>query len=38
VILTRREIAAPDPRPEPRRRRGITFVPGRGGRLVAQPL
>ncbi len=38
VILTRRELAAPDPRPEPRRRRGITFVPGRGGRLVVQPL
>src|SRR4051794_2239264 len=38
VILARRELAGPDPRPEPRRRRGITFVPGRGGLLTAQPL
>ena len=38
VILTSRALTAPDPRPEPRRRRGITFVPGRGGQLLAQPL
>jgi cytochrome P450 family 135 len=38
VMLTRCELTAPDPRPEPRRRRGITFVPGRGGQLVAQPV
>jgi cytochrome P450 len=38
VILTSRALTAPDPRPEPRRRRGITFVPGRGGRIVVQPV
>jgi len=38
VILARQELRAPDPRPEARRRRGITFVPARGARIVAQPL
>jgi len=37
MILARRELAAPDPRPEARHRRGITFVPGRGSRVVAGP-
>jgi cytochrome P450 len=39
VVLARTELRAPDPRPEMRRRRGITFVPGRGARaVVAQPV
>jgi len=38
VVLARRALSAPDPRPERYRRRGITFVPGRGSRVVAQPL
>ena len=38
VVLARRRLAAPDPRPERYRRRGITFVPGRGARVTAQPL
>jgi len=38
VILARQELHAPDPRPEARRRRGITFVPGRGARILAQPV
>jgi cytochrome P450 family 135 len=31
AMLSRRVLRAADPRPETRRRRGITFVPGRGG-------
>ena len=38
VVLARRELRAADPRPERRRRRGITFVPARGARVIAQPL
>jgi cytochrome P450 len=38
VVLARRALQAADPRPERYRRRGITFVPGRGARVVAQPL
>ena len=38
VVLARRALSTPDPRPERYRRRGITFVPGRGGVIVAQPL
>jgi cytochrome P450 len=38
VVLARRALGAPDPRPERNRRRGITFIPGRGARVVAQPL
>ena len=38
VVLARRALRAPDPRPERYRRRGITFVPGRGARVVAQPV
>jgi len=37
VVLARRALRAADPRPERYRRRGITFVPGRGARVVAQP-
>jgi cytochrome P450 len=37
VVLARRELRAADQRPERRRRRGITFVPARGARVVAQP-
>jgi cytochrome P450 len=36
TILARAELSAPDPRPERRRRRAITFVPGRGTRVVLQ--
>ena len=38
VILARQALHAPDPRPEARRRRGITFVPGRGARVIAQAV
>jgi cytochrome P450 family 135 len=39
VVLARRALRpGADPRPERYRRRGITFVPGRGARVVAQPL
>jgi cytochrome P450 len=38
VVLSRRALRAADPRPERYRRRGITFVPGRGAAVVAQPL
>ena len=38
VVLSRRALRAADPRPERYRRRGITFVPGRGAVVVAQPL
>jgi cytochrome P450 family 135 len=38
VVLARRALSAPDPRPERYRRRGITFVPGRGARVTAQPV
>jgi cytochrome P450 len=38
VVLSRRRLTAADPRPERYRRRGITFVPGRGAAVVAQPL
>ncbi len=39
VVLARRALRPADPRPERYRRRGITFVPGRGARVVdAQPL
>ena len=38
VVLSRRALQAADPRPERYRRRGITFVPGRGAVVVAQPL
>jgi cytochrome P450 len=38
VVLARRALTAPDPRPERSRRRGITFIPGRGARVVAQAL
>ena len=37
VVLARRALRAADPRPERYRRRGITFVPGRGASVVAQP-
>jgi cytochrome P450 len=37
VVLAQRELRAADPRPERSRRRGITFVPGRGAAVVAQP-
>jgi len=38
VVLGRRELRAADQRPERRRRRGITFVPARGARVIAQPV
>jgi cytochrome P450 family 135 len=38
VVLSSRRLTAADPRPERYRRRGITFVPGRGASVVAQPL
>jgi cytochrome P450 len=38
VVLSRRALRAADPRPERYRRRGITFVPGRGAAVVAQPV
>ena len=38
VVLARRELRAADPAPERRRRRGITQVPARGARVVAQPV
>jgi cytochrome P450 len=38
VVLARRALRAADPRPERNRRRGITFVPGRGATVVAQPI
>jgi cytochrome P450 len=38
VVLARRELRADDPRPERRRRKGITFVPARGARVIAQPV
>ena len=36
TILSRCELRAADPRPERRRRRAITFVPGRGTRVVLE--
>ena len=36
VVLSSRRLTAADPRPERYRRRGITFVPGRGAAVVAQ--
>jgi cytochrome P450 len=38
VVLARRRLRTADPRPERYRRRGITFVPGRGALVTAQPL
>jgi cytochrome P450 len=38
VVLERRALRPADPRPERYRRRGITFVPGRGARVIAQAL
>jgi cytochrome P450 len=38
VVLARRALSATDPRSERYRRRGITFVPGRGAVVVAQPV
>jgi cytochrome P450 family 135 len=38
VVLAQRALRAADPRPERSRRRGITFVPGRGASVVAQAL
>jgi cytochrome P450 len=38
VVLARRALHAADPRPERYRRRGISFVPGRGAAVVSQPL
>ena len=38
VVLARRRLLAADPRPERYRRRGITFVPGRGALVTAQPV
>jgi cytochrome P450 len=39
VVLAQRALRpGADPRPERYRRRGITFVPGRGARVVAQPV
>jgi cytochrome P450 len=39
VVLAQRSLRpGADPRPERYRRRGITFVPGRGARVVAQAL
>jgi cytochrome P450 len=34
VVLSRCELAPADPRPEPRKRRAITYVPGRGAAAV----
>jgi len=36
VVLSSRRLTAADPRPERYRRRGITFVPGRGASVIAQ--
>lgn len=36
TVLSRCELRAPDQRPERRRRRAITFVPGRGSRVVLE--
>ena len=36
TILARRDLRAPDPRPEPWRRKMITFVPARGARVTAE--
>ena len=36
TILSRCELRAPDARPERRRRRAISFVPGRGARVVLE--
>jgi cytochrome P450 len=38
VVLSSRRLTAADPRPERYRRRGITFVPGRGASVVAQSV
>ncbi|HKG66840.1 MAG TPA: cytochrome P450 [Solirubrobacteraceae bacterium] len=38
VVLSSRRLTAADPRPERYRRRGITFVPGRGAAVVAQAV
>jgi hypothetical protein len=39
VVLAQRALRpGADARPERYRRRGITFVPGRGAAVVAQPL
>ena len=38
TVLARRELRAADQRPERRRRRGITQVPARGARVIAQPV
>jgi cytochrome P450 family 135 len=38
VVLARRGLCAPDPRPERNRRRGITFIPGRGARVLAESV
>ena len=38
VVLSRRALRAADPRPERYRRRGITFVPGRGAAVIAQAV
>jgi cytochrome P450 len=38
VVLSRRALTPADPRPERNRRRGITFVPGRGASVLAQPV
>ncbi len=37
-VVRRLALRAADPRPEPRKRRAITLVPGRGGEVVATPL
>ena len=37
-VVKRLDLRAADPRPEPRKRRAITLVPGRGGEVVATPL
>jgi cytochrome P450 len=36
TVLRRLDLTAPDPRPEWRRRRAITFVPHRGARVIAR--
>ena len=38
LFVGRRALQATDPRPERYRRRGITFVPGRGAVVTAQPV
>jgi cytochrome P450 len=38
AVVSQLELRATDPRPEPRVRRAITLVPGRGGEVVAQRL